>query len=126
MNLYAVIGAFIMTLAFLSYGIGSVTLERFRIVGIVVLLFYLLGLMFEVIAIGFMALSGTGQMGSWHGIVGVIAFLLMAINTIWVWVVYFKKGFDGRINILLLNYTKVAFFLWVISYLLGIATIIWF
>ena len=125
MNILAVLGAFIMTMAFLSYGIGSVTLERFRIVGIVVLLFYLLGLMFEIIAIGFMALSGSGRMGSWHVILGIIAFLLMLVNTIWVWVVYFKKGFDGQVNMTLLKYTKVAFFLWVVFYLLGIATIIW-
>ncbi|HPF51267.1 MAG TPA: hypothetical protein PK335_06805 [Draconibacterium sp.] len=126
MNILAVLGAFIMTMAFLSYGIGSVTLERFRIVGIVVLLFYLLGLMFEVIAIGFMASSGSGRMGSWHVILGIIAFLLMLVNTIWVWVVYFKKGFDGQVSMTLLKYTKAAFLLWVISYLLGIATIIWF
>ena len=125
MNILAVLGAFIMTLAFLSYGIGSVTLERFRIVSIVVLLFYLLGLMFEIIAIGFMASNGAGRMGSWHVILGIIAFLLMLVNTIWVWVVYFKKGFDGQVNMTLLKYTKVAFFLWVVFYLLGIATIIW-
>lgn len=126
MNILAVIGAFIMTLAFLSFGIGSVTLERFRMVGTVVLLFYLLGLMFELIAIGFMAMSsGKSVMGTWHGIFGVIAFLLMLVNTVWVWSVYFKKGYDGKINMHLLRYTKVAYFLWVVSYLIGIATIIW-
>jgi len=126
MNILAVLGSFIMTLAFLSYGIGSVTLERFRIVSIVVLLFFLLGLMFEVIAIGFMTFSGAGRIGSWHVMLGIVAFLLMAVNTVWVWGVYFKKGFDGQVNMTLLKYTKAAFFLWVISYLLGIATIIWF
>lgn len=116
-----------MTLAFLSYGIGSVTLERFRIAGIVVLLFFTMGLIFETAAIVLMSMSNeTGGMGSWHTILGVFAFLLMLVNTIWVWSVYFRKGFDGRISKLLLDYTKAAFLFWVLSYLLGIATIIWF
>ncbi len=115
-----------MTLAFLSFGIGSVTLERFRIVGIVVLLFYVLGLLFEIVAIGFMSMSsGRETMGTWHSILGVIAFLIMLVNTVWVWIVYFKKGYDGQINTMLVNYTKAAYFIWVVSYLIGIATIIW-
>jgi len=126
MDLLAVLGAFIMTLAFLSFGIGSVTLERFRIVGIAVLLFYTMGLTFEVAAIILMAQSPSGKMGSWHVLIGIIVFLLMLVNTIWVWLNYFRKGFDGKVSKRLLTYTKTTFLIWVVAYLVGIAMVIWF
>lgn len=127
MNIIAVIGAFIMTLAFLAYGVGSVTLERFRMVGTIVLMFFSLGLLFEVAAIILMLTGAEGSsMGSWHGIVGAAAFLLMLVNTIWVWAIYIREGIDGGISAWLLNYTKGAYFIWVVAYLLGIILIIWF
>ena len=126
MNVLALVAAFIMTLAFLSYGIGSITLERFRIVGVGVLLFYTMGLTFEISAIILMVLSATGEMEIWHGIIGVIAFLIMLVNTGWVWLNYIRKGVDGKVEMSLVTYTKTAFFIWVVTYLLGIATIIWF
>lgn len=115
-----------MTLAFLSYGIGSITLERFKMVGTIVLVFYTLGLLFEVSAILMMAMSGSGGMGSWHGIIGELAFLVMLVNTVWVWSVYVRKGFDVQVNRWLLNFTKAAYFFWVVAYLLGIVLVIWF
>ena len=126
MNLLAVIGAFIMTLAFLAYGIGSITLERFRIIGNMVLIFYSLGLLFEISAILMMIIAATGTVETWHMFVGALAFLIMLINTVWVWGVYFVKGLDGSVNIWLLRYTKAAYFCWVVAYLLGIVLIIWF
>ena len=126
MDILAVLGAFIMTLGFLSFGIGSVTLERFRIVGIAVLLFYTIGLTFEIVAIALMAHSASGRMGPWHIIIGIVAFFLMLVNTGWVWLNYIRKGLDGKVNPRLLRYTKTAFLIWVVSYLLGIATVIWF
>lgn len=126
MDLLAVLGAFIMTLAFLSFGIGSVTLERFRIVGIAVLLFYTMGLTFEVAAIILMAQSPSEKMGPWHVLIGIIVFLLMLVNTIWVWLNYYRKGIDGRVSKRLLTYTKATFLIWVTAYLVGIAMVIWF
>lgn len=121
-----VIGAFIMTLSFLAYGIGSVTLERFRIVGIVVLVFLSLGVLFDISTITLMILAANDTLTTWYGAVGVLAFLVMLVNTAWAWDIYFKKGLDGRINKWLLNYTKAAYFFWVVVYLLGIVLLIWF
>ncbi len=125
MNPLAVIGAFVMTLAFLAYGIGSVTLERFRIVGSVVLIFLSLGVLFESAAILMMIIGSKGAIGPLHGIIGGVAFALMFANTMWAWIVYLSMGIDAHVNTWLLNYTKAAFFLWVMAYLSGIVLLIW-
>jgi hypothetical protein len=125
MNPISVIGAFVMTFAFLAYGIGSVTLERFRIVGSVVLIFLSLGVLFESIAILMMIVGSNGSITIMNGIVGALAFLLMLVNTGWAWMVYLTGGIDSPVNIWLVNYTKTAFFLWVLAYFTGIVFLIW-
>lgn len=125
MDLHAVVGAFIITLAFFAYGIGSVTLERFRLIGSVVLIFLSLGVLFEVIAILLMAVGGKSTINPLHMIIGSGAFLLMLVNTIWAWFTYFKSGIDAPVKRSLLFYTKFAYLLWVIAYLSGIVLLIW-
>lgn len=125
MNPISVIGAFVMTLAFLAYGIGSVTLERFRIVGSVVLIFFSLGILFESAAILMMIIGSNGSITVLHAIIGAIAFALMFVNSVWAWFVYLSMGIDAHVNTWLLNYTKTAFFLWVMAYLSGILLLIW-
>ncbi len=125
MNPISVVGALIMTLSFLAYGIGSVTLERFKIVGIVVLIFFSTGLLFETSAIIMMYIGSDGKIGGLHGLVGIFAFLLMAVNAAWVWSVYVRKGIDANVSTALLHYTKTAYFIWVLAYLAGIVALIW-
>jgi hypothetical protein len=125
MNPISVVGALVMTLSFLAYGIGSVTLERFKIVGSIVLIFFSLGLLFETSAIVLMYIGSDGKFGGMHSLVGVFAFLLMAVNTTWVWSVYVRKGIDANVNTALLHYTKTAYFIWVLAYLAGIVVLIW-
>jgi len=125
MDPFSLIGAFVMTLAFLAYGIGSVTLERFRIVGSVVLIFLSLGVLFESAAIILMVIGANGSISPFHGLIGGIAFGLMVVNTAWAWILYLIMGFEARVNRWLLNYTKVAFLLWVLAYLSGILILTW-
>ncbi len=125
MDPISVIGAFVMTLAFLAYGIGSVTLERFRIVGSVVLIFLSLGVLFESIAIILMIIGANGSASPLHGIIGGFAFALMLVNTAWAWILYLTMGFEAQVNRWFLNYTKTAFLLWVLAYLSGILLLIW-
>ena len=121
----SVFGAFIMTLSFLAYGIGSVTLERFKIVGTVVLIFFSIGVLFESTAIVMMYIGSDGAIFGPHGLVGIFALLIMLVNTAWVWFVFLKKGIDAPVNKALLHYTKTAYFVWVVAYLSGIIILIW-
>lgn len=125
MDPISVVGALIMTLSFLAYGIGSVTLERFRIVGILVLVFFSLGFFFETSAIVLMTIGADGEIDGLHVPIGIFAFLLMLVNTIWVWGVYLKKGVDADVNKALLYYTKTAYFIWVLAYFANIVVLIW-
>lgn len=114
-----------MTLAFLAYGLGSITLERFRIVGNIVLVFMTLGIIFETTAIILMILGSDSSGFSLHMLVGALAFILLLVNSGWVWVVYVNNGIDARVGKSLLIYTKTAYFVWVLSYLSGIVFLIW-
>ena len=125
MDPISVIGAFIMTLAFLAYGLGSITLERFRIVGNIVLVFMTLGFLFEVTAIVLMILGSDSSGFSLHMLVGAFAFLLLLVNSGWSWLVYIRNGIDASVSKPLLIYTKAAYFLWVVAYLSGIVFLIW-
>lgn len=125
MNPVSVVGAFIMTLSFLAFGIGSVTLERFKMVGIIVLVFFGLGIFFECTAILMMYIGPTGKINGLHALVGIFALLIMLVNTVWVWWMYIKKGIDARVSKSLLQYTKTAYFIWVMAYLAGIILLIW-
>ncbi|WP_340112748.1 hypothetical protein [Maribellus mangrovi] len=125
MNPISVIGAFIMTLAFLAYGIGSVTLERFRIVGNIVLIFMSLGILFETAAIVLMILGKEHGGDVLHVWTGSVSFFLFIVNATWVWLHYLRNGIDAAVGKSLVNYTKTAFFIWVVAYLAGIVLLIW-
>ncbi len=125
MDPVSVIGAFIMTLAFLAYGLGSVTLERFRIVGNIVLVFMTMGIIFETTAIILMIMGSESQGFSLHMLVGSFSFLLLLVNSAWSWVVYIRYGIDATVSKPLLVYTKTAYFVWVLAYLSGIVFLIW-
>lgn len=128
MSPVAVLGAFVMTLSFLAYGIGSITLERFKIVSSVVLIFFSVGLLFEISAIVMMSLGSSGLVRSisgLHSIIGSFALFMMLVNTVWVWSAYVNEGIDAKASSLLVSYTKVAYFIWVAAYLFGIIVLIW-
>jgi len=126
MNVFAVIGSFIMTMAFLAYGVGSITLSRFRIISSVVLIFYTIGLFFEISAMVLMIESSFTGSVSWHSSVGMVAFAIMLANTVMVWSLYIRKGLDTPVKTWLIHYTRTAYFLWVVAYLFGISLVIWF
>jgi hypothetical protein len=125
MNPISVIGAFIMTLAFLAYGIGSVTLERFRIVGNVVLIFMNLAVMLHFVAVAAMIIGNQGSGLGLHMWIGGFAFLLLIVNLIWIWLLYIRKGIDALVDKSLLIYTKSAYFIWVLTYLSEFLILIW-
>ncbi|MCE4565298.1 hypothetical protein INQ51_13355 [Maribellus sp. CM-23] len=117
--------AFIMTLAFLAFGIGSVTLERFRIIGTLVLVFLSIGFLFNATALLVMILFFPNSLLSTNGLIMFSSFTIMLVDTVWAWSRYLKNGIDSRVSLALVRYTKIAFFVWVINYLWGIVLLIW-
>lgn len=121
----AVVGAFIITLSWLAYGIASISLIRFKIVDTIVLFFFTLGVIFDATAITFMIISARSTPFSVHGILGYSALLVMLIDTFFVWRIYFKHGIDAHIGRKFLWYVKFAYFWWVLAYLTGSLIILW-
>lgn len=125
MNPLSIIGAFVITLALLSYGIGSISLQRFKLVTPLVLIFLTLGVMLDLTAVIFMIIGSNKTAFTVHGVLGYSAMLTMILDTFFVWRFYFKKGFDAEISKNVINYTKFAYLWWVIAYLTGSSLIIW-
>lgn len=125
MNPLAIIGAFIITLSFLAYGIGTISLVRFRIVGRIVLFFLSMGVFFDLLAITLMTLGANGSPYTMHGFIGATAFIVMLVNTVWCWNVFTKRGLDSKAGKKHILYTKAAYLVWVIAYFMGSIMIIW-
>ena len=125
MNFLAVVGAFVITLALLSYGIGSIAVVRFKIVTPGVLIFLTLGVILDFVAVAFMIIgSGKGAF-TLHGYLGYSAMLTMIINLILVWRWYLKNGFDTIISNWIIIYSKIAYAWWLIVYITGSLLVIW-
>lgn len=115
----------IMTLAFLAFGVGSVTLERFKIIGTLVLVSFSLGFLFNATAILLMIILLPDSLLSTNGLIMFCSFSIMLVDTIWAWAVYLKRGIDSRVSRAMVLYTKIAFLVWVLNYLWGIVLLIW-
>jgi hypothetical protein len=125
MNFLAVVGAFIITLSLLSYGIGIIAVVRFKIVTPGILVFLTLGVILDFIAVIMMIINSEKSMFSLHGLLGYSAMLTMIINVILVWRCYLKNGFDSIISNPVIVYSKIAYAWWLITYITGSILVIW-
>jgi len=125
MNPISVVGAFIITLSFLAYGIGSITLLRFKKVSSIVLIYLTLGICLDFIGIVFMTIGRSGKFIRFHGYLGYFAFLLMLISTIGMWWNFFKFGKNAQIRKKFVYYSRFAYLFWLIAYFTGSIIVIW-
>lgn len=113
------VGAFLVTLALISYGVGSFSLQRFKIIRKRALWFLSVGIVLDISATLCMILGSTNSPFTVHGFLGYSALLVMAIDIILVWRVYSKNGIEAKIEKPLLIYAKLAYGWWVIAYITG-------
>lgn len=125
MNILAITGAFIITIALLFYGISSIAVQRFKIVTPSVLIFITLGVIFDLVAISFMIIGSDKGAFTTHGIIGYTATLTMIIDGILIWRCYFKNGNDSVVNKSILLYSKIAYGWWLAAYITGSLIILW-
>jgi hypothetical protein len=125
MNPLAVIGAFIITLALLSYGISNIAVNRFKIVTPGILIFLTLGVLLDIVAVIFMIVGSDKSAFTLHGYLGYSAMLTMIINLILVWRWYLKNGIDTIISNWIILYSKIAYAWWLIVYITGSLLVIW-
>ena len=125
MNILSVIGSFIITFALLSYGIGFISVLRFKLLTTWVIIFLTLGLILDIVAVCFMIAGSDNSPFSLHGIIGYIALLIMLVNVILIWKEYQLKGLDSQISLKIVRYTKFAYLWWLIIYFAGSMMILW-
>lgn len=125
MNPISITGAFIITIALLSYGIGSISLQRFKMLSPGVLWFLSIGVILDITATIFMIIGSKNILFTLHGCIGLSALLAMLIDLILIWRVYSKEGFNVFVSKKLQLYSKFAFGWWVIAYIIGSILVIW-
>ncbi len=125
MNLIVLTGAFLITLALLSYGIGSISVQRFKLVTPGVLIFLTLGVFLDLISVTFMMLGSKNGTFSLHAIIGYSAVLTMLIDMFLVWRCFFKNGLESQIEKGIVTYTKFAYGWWIAAYITGSILILW-
>ena len=119
MNPISVIGAFLITFALLSYGIGSISLQRFSRVSKEVLWFLLIGVLLNISAIICMVFGAQMVPFTLHGFLGYSALLIMLIVLVLVWLAFKKRGLNTLIYKRLHLFARLAYGWWVIAYLTG-------
>lgn len=125
MNPLSLIGAFVITLALLSYGIASIAVQHFKHISSGVLVFLSIGVLLDFAAIIFMISGSTKGVFSFHGVLGYTATLTMVIDLALIWRCYFRSGLDSVIGNSVLLYSKIAYAWYLFVYITGSLLIIW-
>lgn len=124
MNPISLIGAFIDTIAFLLYGIGTISSLRFRMVSPGVLWFLSLGLLLDIAATVFMIIGAPNNLFSLRGIFRYSALLAMLVVVILIWRIYITEKMHAEIKEKMLAYMRVAISWWIIAYISGTLLVI--
>ncbi len=125
MNSISITGAFVITLSLLSYGIGSISLQRFKTVSPGVLWFLTLGVILDIVATIFMIIGSRNPGFTLHGLLGYSALSVMLVDIILVWRVYRKEKINASVGKKLLLYSRIAYGWWLVAYLTGSMLVIW-
>jgi len=118
MKIYSMIGSFVVIFALVLYSIGFAKEQRKKLVTSRVLLFYTLGVFFDISATTLMIL-GSSKGFTFHGFIGYSSLLGMSIDTFLLWRHNLKKGPLLNVSKRLDIYSRVAFIWWVAAFITG-------
>ncbi|MDD3321312.1 MAG: hypothetical protein PHS59_07700 [Paludibacter sp.] len=119
MKTYAMIGSFVVLFALLFYTIGFVKEQKKKVVNSKVLLFYTLGIIFDVSATTLMIMGSTKGLFSFHGFIGYSSLLGMLIETYLLWRFNLKNGAETKVSKSLSIYSQITFIWWVMAFITG-------
>lgn len=125
MNPISLAGAFVITFSLLSYGIGTISLQRFKVVSTGVLVYLTIGVVLDLVAATLMIIGSRHTPFSLHGFLGLSAILVMFVDVVLLWRFLKKNGSTTVVSKPLLIYGKLAYLWWIIAYLTGSVLIIW-
>jgi len=119
MNTTLVWGTRIVVLALLAYTTAFVIEQRKALITRAVLIFQNTGLVLDVASTALMILGSGNTPLSVHGFIGYSALVIMIVKTIVFWRHYRKHGGSGKVGKSLHWYSRVAYVLWVVAFVLG-------
>ena len=119
MKIYAMIGSFVVIIALTLYSIGFAKEQRKKMVTSRILLFYTLGVLFDISATTLMILGSTKGLLTFHGFIGYSSLLGMGIDTILLWRYNRKNGAEVKVSKSLNIYSRVAYIWWVLAFITG-------
>lgn len=118
-------GAFIITLSLLSYGVGFISIERFKSVPLFALLFLYLGLILNIGSTVMMLIGSSHPTYTLHAVIGYIAMLIIFVYIVLVTRFYIKYGSDHPVCEQRILITKIVYGFWVIVYITGSLLVLW-
>jgi hypothetical protein len=125
MNPISLTGAFVITFSLLAYGIGIISLARFKLVSTGVLVYITTGVVLDIIGAVLMIVASSRSPFTMHALLGFSGLLVMLINALLLWRYFRKNGSETWVSGSLLLYSKLAYLWWMVAYILGSLLIIW-
>jgi len=119
MIIYPMIGSFVVVVALVFYSIGFTKEQRRKLITSRVLLFYTLGVIFDISATTLMILGSSKGLLTFHGFIGYSSLLGMSIDTFLLWRHNLKKGPDVIVGKGLHIYSRIAYIWWVAAFITG-------
>ena len=119
MKIYSMIGSMVVTIALVLYTIGFIKEQRRKLVTSRVLLFFTIGVLFDVSATILMILGSSKGMLTFHGFIGYSSLLGMSTDTILLWRYNLKNGSDVKVSKSLHIYSRIAYTWWVLAFITG-------
>jgi len=118
MKIYSMIGSFVVIFALVFYTIGFAKEQRKKLISSRVLLFYTLGVFFDISATTLMIL-GSSKGFTFHGFIGYSSLLGMSIDTFLLWRQNLKKGPFMKVGKGLHIYSRIAYIWWIAAFITG-------
>ncbi|NOU17539.1 MAG: hypothetical protein HOO91_08275 [Bacteroidales bacterium] len=119
MKTISMIGAFIVTLALISYSIAVFNERRKKHITKKILTFLTIGILLDITATACMIIGSTKSPFTLHGSLGYSALTLMLIDTILIWRFYKNYRLNLEVPKGLHIYTSIAYSWWIIAYITG-------
>jgi hypothetical protein len=119
MKIYSMIGSFVVIIALALYSIGFGSEQKRKLITSRVLLYYTLGVFFDISATTLMILGSTKGLLTFHGFIGYSSLLGMSIDTFLLWKHNQKKGPEVIVSQSLHIYSRVVFIWWVMAFITG-------
>ncbi len=119
MNLYLQTGTTIVVFALISYSIGIITEQRIKKVTKGVITFLTMGIILDITATTFMIIGSDKGGFTLHGFIGYSSLLGMLLDTVFMWVLVYRKGVNSEVSKTLHLYSRYAYIWWVLAFITG-------